>query len=100
VGGSLGVFYAKISVNESVSIAHDTYQDNSCIAGQQGNAIGGAVGLWYGQDLIGASVMVDSIKCMSNTVSAQYSALGGCVGVMNDGQSLDLVSSIVIPSST
>ncbi len=88
-GGGLSVVYMKLSTNDTVSSVADTYTGNTCLAGQQGNAEGGAFSVLLNQDSINSTVIVRSCLIQCNEAHGHYSAIGGGASVMNNGDSTE-----------
>jgi hypothetical protein len=86
-GGGLSVVYTKLSTNDTVSSVADFYLGNICLAGQQGNAEGGALSVMLNQDSVNSAVILQQCVIQGNEVRGHYSAVGGGVSVMNNGDS-------------
>jgi hypothetical protein len=92
LGGSLGVMYMQLSINETLVVDRDKHIRNSCWATQQGSAFGGAVAVWLNEDSTGARLAFSNVTYSENNATALDSAIGGGVCVFNNGQSMGIPS--------
>jgi hypothetical protein len=80
-----------LSHNVTVFSAGDVFDGNTCLAGQQGNAEGGAFSVMLNGDSADAVVSLQDAQMTGNLAHGHYSGLGGGASVFNNGATTDFV---------